>query len=256
MSDEVVTFVEIDLDTCIHRFGEGLCTATLSAGTPRKCVNTFKTCAIPGLDVYTPETATVTLTPQGQSGLPMPGRSFACLLSVKESEQTVNLAGSDPKLDALGRRASVKIKAADFVYDARFLDPYFDERISGAAQFSGIGYEPVGTFWQGLRGRDPYFAGYPIRINRGRVVSGALVTDRTTHYIASEFSPSGGAAEWVGVDVLDLAANDRAVCPRPSAGQLLEPLLIDADTLTLTPEGVGEEYGASGWVVIGGEIIA
>jgi len=256
MSDEVVTFVEIDLDTCIHRFGEGLCTATLSAGTPRKCVNTFKTCAIPGLDVYTPETATVTLTPQGQSGLPMPGRNFACLLSVKESEQTVNLAGSDPKLDALGRRASVKIKAADFVYDARFLDPYFDERISGAAQFSGIGYEPVGTFWQGLRGRDPYFAGYPIRINRGRVVAGALVTDRTTHYIASEFNPTNGSAEWVGVDVLDLAANDRAVCPRPSAGQLLEPLPIDGDTLTLTPEGVGEEYGASGWVVIGGEIIA
>lgn len=253
MSDEVITWVEIDVDTCSRRFGVSPCLAALGLNTPRKCVNTFFTCA--DKDNYDAETVTIIMTMQGQTGLPFPGRYFPCLKSVKEQEQTVNLAGSDPKLDALGRRATVKIMAADFVYEDRFLDPYYDERISGAAQFDGIGYEPVGAFWQRLRGRDPYFAGYAMRVNRARIVDGAFVDTRTTHYIATEFSPSDGGAEWVGVDVLDLAANGRAVCPMPSAGRLLADLAIDGTSLTLTPSGVGDEYGASGYVTIGKEII-
>ena len=253
MSDEVVTWVEIDLTVCSRRFGVSPCTAALSAGVPRKCVNTFLTCA--DTDNYATETVTITLTPQGQVGLPFSGRYFPCLLSVKESEQTVNIAGSDPKLDALGRRASIEIRAADFVYADRFLDPYWDERLSGAAQFDSAGYEPQGSFWQRLRARDPYFAGYPIRRKRGRVVDGALVTDETLHYITTDFSPSDGGMIWKGVDVLDLASNDRALAPRPSGGRLLADIDATVTELTLTPEGIGAEYEASGYVTIGKEII-
>lgn len=252
MSDEVVTWVEIDIDTCSRRWGVGLCTAALSARSPRKCVNTFRTCTVEA--AYNPVTVTLTLTKQGQV-LPIEGRYFPCLLSVKEDEQTVNLAGSDPKLDALGRRAAVRVRAADFVYEDRFLDPYWDERLSGAAQFSGVGYQPVGTFWQRLRARDPFFAGYAMRVKRGRVVAGALVEDRVTHYIATEFDPSEGAVEWEGVDVLDLAANERALAPRPSRGVLSEAITADAESLTLLPAGIGAEYGASGFVTIGQEIM-
>lgn len=253
MSDELVTWVEIDLDVCSRRFGVAPCTAALGLNTPRKCVNTFLTCA--DTDNYAAETVTITLTPQGQVGLPFPGRYFPCLKSVRENEQTVNLAGSDPKLDALGRRATVKVKVADFVYEDRFLDPYWDERVNGAAQFNGIGYTPVGAFFQRLRGRDPYFAGYAMRVNRARVVDGAFVDVRTTHYIATEFTPSGGEAEWDGVDVLDLAANDRAVVPMPSGGRLLSGLSAGGSSLVLTPEGVGADYATSGYVTIGKEII-
>lgn len=253
MSDEVVTWVEIDLRVCSRRFGVAPCTAALGARVPRKCVNTFLTCA--DTDNYNAETVTITLTRQGQVGLPISGRYFPCLLDVKETEQTVNIAGSDPKADALGRRASVTIRAADFVYADRFLDPYYDERISGAAQFSGVGYEPSGSFWQRLRARDPYFAGYPIRVKHGRVVAGALVTDRTVHYIATEFDPDNGGAVWRGVDVLDLAANDRALVPVPSQGRLAADIDATATSLTLTPSGVGDEYAASGYVTIGREII-
>jgi len=252
MSDEVVTWIEIDIDVCSLRWGVAPCTAALSAGWPRKCVNTFFTCGAQA--AYAPQTVTLTLTKQGQV-LPISGRYFPCLLSVKEDEQTVNLAGSDPKLDALGRRAQARWRAADFLYEDRFLDPYFDERISGAAQFSGVGYRPNGSFWQRLRARDPYFSGYAARIKRGRVVAGALVADRTTHYILTEFDPSDGACDFEAVDVLDLASNERALCPKPSQGRLAADLAIDATSLTLTPTGVGAEYGATGFVTIGREII-
>lgn len=252
MSDEVVTWVEIDVDTCSRRWGVAPCAASLSLRSPRKCVNTFFTCQSEAN--YNATTATIVLTKKGQV-LPITTRHFPCLLSVKEDEQTVNIAGTDPKLDALGRRASVTFRAADFVYEDRFLDPYFDERISGAAQFSGVGYQPVGSFWQRLRARDPYFANYPVRIKRGRVVNGALIEDRVTHYILTEFDPSDGACDFEAVDVLDLAANDRALAPKPSRGRLLADLAIDATSLTMTPEGIGAEYAASGYVTIGREII-
>ena len=251
-SSEVVTWVEIDIDTCSRRWGVAPCTASLSARNPRKCVNTFLTCRARA--AYQAQTVTLTLTKKGQV-LPIATRHFPCLLSVKEDEQTVNLAGSDPKLDALGRRAQARFRASDFVYEDRFLDPYFDERISGAAQFGGVGYQPVGTFWQRLRARDPYFANYPVRIKRGRVVNGALVEDRVTHYILNEFDPSDGACDFEAVDVLDLAANDRALAPKPSRGRLSADLAIDATSLTLVPTGIGAEYAASGYVTIGREII-
>jgi len=253
MSDETVTWVEIDLTVCSRRFGVSPCMAALSLGVPRKCVNTFLTCA--DTDNYATETVTIILTPQGQVGLPIAGRYFPCLLSVRESEQTVNLAGSDPKLDALGRRASIEIVAADFVYEDRFLDPYFDERISGTAQFNGVGYEPQGSFWQRLRARDPFFAGYPIRRKRGRIVDGALVTDETLHYIATEFSPSDGSAVWRGVDVLDLASNERALAPRPSGGLLSADIDASVTSITLSPTGIGAEYASDGYITIGREII-
>ena len=253
MSDEVVTWIEIDLSVCSRRFGVSPCVAALSSRVKFKCVNTFKTCA--NVDNYEKTTITLTLTQKGQVGLPFPGRVFPCLLSVNESEQTVNIAGSDPKLDALGRRASISVNASDFVYEDRFLDPYYDERISGAAQLSGIGYVPEGAFFQRLRARDPYFAGYPLRRCRGRVVDGAIVTDETLHYIMTEFTPSGGDVTIEGVDVLDLASNDRALAPLPSGGRLLSAITSTATTLTLTPEGVGADYASSGYITIGNEII-
>jgi hypothetical protein len=253
MSDERAHWIEIDVTTCSRRFGVGACGAALSARTPIKCVNTFKTCSFQS--AFEPETVTLTLTMQGQVGLPIEGRHFACLVSVAESEQTVNIAGSDPRLYAMGRRAGITIKAHDLVYEDRFLDPYFDERLTGAALFSGVGYEPVGMFFQRLRARDPYFAGWPIRHYQGRVVDGVLIADRVTHYIMDEFDQSRGNVEFHGVDVLDLASNERALVPVPSRGRLLEALEIGATEFTLSPEGIGSEYDETGYVTVGNEIM-
>lgn len=253
MSDERASWIEIDVNVCSLRFGVGACGASLSAQTPIKCVNTFKTCSFQS--AYAPEPVTLTLTMRGQVGLPIEGRYFPCLLSIKESEQTVNIAGSDPQLAPLGRRASITITAADIVYEDRFLDPYYDERLSGAALFSGAGYEPAGMLFQRLRARDPYFAGWPVRHYQGRVIDGALIVDRVTHYILDEFDPSHGDVTFHGVDVLDLASNERALVPVPSRGRLLLDLPAGATEFTLSPEGIGAEYGADGYVTVGNEIM-
>ena len=253
MSDERVIWCEIDLDVCSRRWGVAPCDATLSARNPNKCVIGFKTCR--SADNYLATTETLVLTMQKQVGLPIAGRHFPVLTAVKESEQTVNIAGSDPKLAALGRRAFVTIDGVDLMYEDRFLDPYYDERISGAAQFSGVGYQPVGLFFARLRARDPYFAGYPIRVKQGRVVGGALITDRTHHYIMTEFDPAKGKFRIEGVDVLDLASNQRALIPAPSQGRLLEAIADNVTTFTLVPEGIGSDYDTSGFVTIGREIM-
>jgi hypothetical protein len=91
MSAERAHWIEIDVTTCSRRFGVGACGAALSSRTPIKCVNTFKTCSFQS--AFEPETVTLTLTMQGQVGLPIEGRYFPCLVSVAESEQTVNIAG-------------------------------------------------------------------------------------------------------------------------------------------------------------------
>lgn len=251
MADEVATIVEIDLKGCSRRFGVAPCTASLGVRTPCKCVNTFSTCADP--DNYNATTETITLTKKGQAGLPISGRFFPCLTDVSETEQTVNIAGSDPKLAALGKRATVSVKAGDFVYADRFLDPYWDERISGDAQYDAVGYEPSGTFWTRLRARDPYFSGYPIRVKHGRVTAGSFAADRTLHYTATDFNASAGSAEWRGIDPLGKLAE--AYVPAPSRGILLTAITDTASSLTLTPEGVGAEYPSSGYVTIGNEII-
>jgi hypothetical protein len=71
----------------------------------------------------------------------------------------------------------------------------------------------------------------------------------------TEFTPSGGNVTIEGVDVLDLASNDRALAPIPSSGRLLNQITSQSTSLTLTPEGIGTEYAASGYVTIGNEII-
>ena len=253
MSTERITWVEIDLKVCSLDWGVAPCQAVLSNDTPNKCFNNFRTCG--DTDNYTETVKTITLTPEGQVGLPIDGRYFPCLKSVKESEQTVNIAASDPKLSALGKRASATIKFSDFRYEDRFLDKHYDGRLDGSAQLDGVGYEPAGMLWSRLRARDPYFAGYAVRINSGRVEGGALIADRTTNYIMREFNVVRGEAEIEVVDVLDLAANERSMIPIPSVGQLAEDIDETKTTFKLD-DGSGVEYSSSGYVTVGREIMS
>lgn len=117
MSDERITWVEIDVKTCTRRWGVGACTAALSSGSPIKCINGFRTCR--ATSAYVTETVTLYLTMRAQAGVQFTQRFFPCLTGVRESEQTVNIAGSDPRLDALGRRATVEVSGLDFVYEDR-----------------------------------------------------------------------------------------------------------------------------------------
>src|SRR5690606_35600632 len=80
-----------------------------------------------------------------QPGQAIPdGMTFFPVLTGNPSEysSTVNIAGSDDDLSAFGRSATVSVSVADMTYHDRFFDPYWSERVSGAAQADGIGYQP------------------------------------------------------------------------------------------------------------------
>jgi hypothetical protein len=185
---------------------------------------------------------------------------FPALVSVSAVTSTVNIAGADDALSAFGRRASVSIELADFAYHDRATDPYQAERISGAAQIDEAGYDPAtrGTFFAKLRARWPHYAGRALRVVQAEIEGGALVGSITRNYIITGFSPPDdrGRVTIEATDILDLAGNDRALCPKPAEGYLLAAIDTAATALTLTPSGIGAKYATSGRAVVGSEIVS
>jgi hypothetical protein len=249
-----LTIVEIDLPLCTRVWGVGACTAVLSAAAPRKCFNTLATCAVPS--AYNATTQTLRFA-YNQSGLPKGQTVFPALQSVSTRSGEINLSGIDPRTNALGKRARVTVTLQDFTYHDTLTDPYVAERSTGAAQFSGVGYDPArGTFFAKLIARQPYYVGKALRVKRGQV-GDDLATMPTAHYVITEWSgpDAAGVVQITAKDVLDLADNAKAVAPKASRGKLLAAITADATSLTLSPEGVGAEYPASGRLAVGREVV-
>jgi len=254
---EPVTKVEIDVDYCDLTFGAGLCLASLSGSTVRKCYNTWNTCKYTA--AYDPGTLTYTFI-EPSSSYPKGSRVFPALISSDGRSGTVNIAGADESMYPLGKRATVTVKMIDFAYNDRFSDKYQAERVSGAAQTDEPGYNPADrmSFWTKFKARNPNYAGRALRIVDGHIDDvGAFVADRTRHYIMQEINgpDDNGYVTIEAADILKLADNNRAVAPATSRGFLSAAMAVDATSCTLLPAGVGSEYAASGWAVIGSEIV-
>ena len=252
-----LTLVEIDLPYCSRTYGTAPCAAVLGTTGQAKCFNSRFTCQDPAN--YAAGTKTMTFA-MNEEGIPdIPG-VFPCLTSVSSRPGELNLSGIDPKSTALGIRARVTIKLQDFANNDTWLDKYQSQRVSGAALASAIGYDPEarGRFLARLFARFPYYLGLPVRVRRGYVgeTPAAMATE---HYVMSELTGpnAAGVVQITAKDVLDLADNDKAVCPRASRGKLSADLTAVATTATLVPAGIGAaEYSASGLVRIGREIMA
>lgn len=249
-----IQIVEIDMPTCSRAYGTLPCTAVLGTTGKRKCYNTRATCQSP--TGYS-GTGTVTMRfGQNQSGLPV--GVIPALTSVSTRATKINLSGIDPKTTALGQRARVTVVIQDFMHSDIGFDPYVSQRKSGAAQSDGIGYNPAdrGTALARWHNRWPYYLGKPLRVLEG-YEGDALASMRTRHYVITEWSgPSaGGVVEITAKDVLDLADNDKAQAPRASRGRLSADITASDTSLTLIPATVGDEYGASGYLVIGREVM-
>ena len=252
-----VQIVEIDVDFCENAYGSAPCTAALSADAPRKCFNTFRTCQ----DIANWAAGTKTLRfARAQSGLPRGMLIYPALKSVSTNPSEINMGGIDDRTGPLGKRARVTVELADFIDSDTGFDPYQAERISGAAQFSGTGYDPrgQGTFFGRLLARWPYYLGRSLRVLEG-YEGQALAAMRTRHYVIAEWEgpdTAGGAVRIVAKDVLDLAENDKAVCPAVSKGTLGADIAeAGLPEITLEPAGIGAEYAASGRASIGSEIV-
>lgn len=256
MDRQRVQWVEIDVPWCDHVWGTAPCAAALGGIYERKCFQTFGTCGDP--DNFSPGVRTITLFPN-VAGIPVMQGIFPVLQSLKESEATVNISGSDSSLSAFGKRGTFEAKCSDPKDSDRYFDKYHAERISGAAQLDAIGYVPgdLGTLFRRLKARWPHYAGRNARCCDGWLEDGVLTTDETRYFILTDFeTDTQSSAVFKGRDILDVAGNDRALCPKPSNGKLTLDI-SDVDTsITLTPTGIGDdEYSASGVGCIGSEIV-
>jgi hypothetical protein len=257
INKQPITIIELDMDYCSLTFGIGTCTAALGGSVSRKCFNTFYTCPVQQL--FDKGTITYRFV-QPRTSYPKTGTTFPCLLDVSGSSAQVNIAGADDQLESLGKRSQISARLVDFPYHDRFMDKYQSERISGAAQLSGVGYHPRerGTFWAKFKARNPNYAGRPMRKLDGFLTDGVLTIEKTQHYIITDIKgpDTNGQVTIEGRDVLKLADDDRAVMPAPSRGRIKSD--IEAGVLTsfdLNPEGIGAEYPESGFGVIGSELV-
>lgn len=257
MAREPITIVEIDVDFCTRTYGVGLCTAALSALMPAKCFNTFATCKVP--TVFNKGVKTLRFA-EARPNLPKGGPVyFPALLSVSSFSATVNIAGADSRMSAMGRRATVSVDLADFPYHDFETDPYRNGRKSGTAQFSGVGYDPTtrGTFFSRLKARWPYYTGRPLRVIQAELSGGAIINATTRSYvITGMFGPDDkGQMRIEAQDILALADNEKSVCPKAGAGRLSTDMAVGDTSATLLPVGVGAQYSAWGRAVIGSELM-
>ena len=249
-------WVDIDIPYCGLVWGVGACDAALSVATPRKCRQAYTTCGASGKAAFAPGIKTMTITPS-VAGLPI-GVWPVLSGRIRETEATVNIAGAEPNLSAFGRRGTVDFSCSDPRSNDVWFDKYAAERITGAASFGGVGYNPVdaGTLFTKLKAWWPYYPGRDCRVNDGWLENGVLIAESTRHYILTDFeTDKPGSAQFKGRDILDVAGNKRALCPNPSQGKLLTAIGAEAGAVaTLTPATVGAEYASSGRVKIGSEI--
>lgn len=258
MSDrQPVQIVEIDIDYCSLTYSVGACTAVLGTTGVRKCYNTFQTCQATAAFDKVPLTLRFANT---RSNFPKGQTYFPVLESVSAFSSSVNIAGSNPKLGDLGKRAKVTAQLVDFPYHDRYTDKYQAERVSGTAQTDEAGYDPMdrGTFFTKLKARFPFYAGRPMRVIDGFISNGQLVDTQTRHFIVTDLKgpDSSGRVTVEGKDILTLADKKSSLAPKPSRGVLDRDLDEVATTFTLLPAGVGSGYPASGFAVIGSEIVS
>lgn len=257
MLRELFQIVEIDMDRCTRVFGVGSCTAALSSSVAHKCFNTFGTCAVKPAFISAPFTLRFC---ENSPSMPKGQGLFPFLKSVSQITATVNIAGSDDKMGPLGRTATVSVTLQNAPFHDRGLDPYQAERVSGAAQFGGAGYDPGarGTFFGKLRARWPHYTGRPLRVLEGYIEAGAFVVERTRHFTLTDWvgPDDKGVITLKAKDPLSALADDKAVIPEASKGVLTTDIdAVSLGPLTLQPVGAGAAYPASGRACIGAELV-
>lgn len=257
---EPIQYIEIDVDYCTLTYGAGPCTAVLGTTGTKKCFNTFGTCQ--AKSAFVKGTKTLTFV-NNRSNLPKDIIAYPVLeeRGITAFTSTVNIAGSDPRMSAFGRRATVSVNLVDFVDDDISFDKYVTERISGVAQTGGVGYKPVefGTFFTRLKARWPHYAGRNLRVIDGFVDGGILTVSQTRNFIITDIKgpDSNGKVTIEGKDVLALADDKKALAPKPSRGKTNAAFdAVALPTFSLTPAGIGVEYPASGFATIGSEVVS
>ncbi|NIQ01600.1 MAG: hypothetical protein GWM98_15445 [Nitrospinaceae bacterium] len=253
--DEPVTIVEIDQPFCQLVYGTSPCQAQLGTTGTKKCYNTRFTCQDP-LN-YDPADKTLRFSFPQESLLEY-GLIIPSLLGVSTSPMRLNLGSMDPDMGAFGERETVVLKFTDHKHSDHDVDKYRTERPNAHGQTAVQGFDPYeqGTFWAKWLVRNPYHEGYAVRIKEGKM-GDPLASFRVRNYLIDRIDgPSNGRVTVRCKDLFSLIEARKAQAPVANTGELAAGITAGASSLDLTPTGIGDtEYGTSGHIAIGGEII-
>jgi hypothetical protein len=246
---------EIDVDQCTLTYGTGACTAVLGTDGVRKCFNTAATCQ----DRTNYDKGTLTLRfARNQNGIPKGQGVLPFLKSISTRSAEISLGSPDENLGSLGKRAKITVNLTDATDSDWLTDPYQQERISGAAQSDGIGYNPAdyGTFFRKLRTRWQYFQGRKARVRNGYVGDDISSMESREYVITGWVDDINGNVTFTLKDKIDLTDDRKALYPATSEGSIA----VDIDDTSLaefdlTPAGVGASYEAEGYATIGKEAV-
>lgn len=264
---EYFEWVELHQSFCSNRFGDGvessaaigLCMATLAAPGDEKCHNTLSTCA--RTDNYVEGSLVLRFCKDGPLR-PSDGEYyFPLLVSARIVPASINPGVGNRDKGALGTRAQLSATFRDGPHPDTLADPYLAERLIGAAQYDGVGYNPFerSTFWRKWAARNLYKLNRRIVHCGGYIDAAGVVSDvvRREFWVSGFSGPNGdGSVAIDGLDILARIADEKAQIPAPSTGKLDAGITEVSGSATLTPAGIGDdEYPASGWVCIGDEVI-
>jgi len=238
MTQQALTYVELQLRTCALSFGQLPCTATL--GPAGKCFNTRATCQ--DRPNFT-ETNPVLRFAKASDYRPQDIEAIASIADVSVTPARIK-PGED-----LGSRATLKVSFKEHPHSdtGPGLDPYYAER----------GYNPYeqGSFWSKFRARQPYLKGERIVLRQGFVGQTLDETEASLFIVESFDGPTiDGIYSVTAHDPLKMLDGDRAQCPKVSRGRLSADLDAVATSFSIIPADLGDaEYAASGWLNLGGK---
>lgn len=245
MSDEALTYVELDIDYCSLTYGTAPCTASVPTTGAQKCFNSLVTCQ----DTVHFTNSPVTLRFSVDTG--HNPDDIEALPFIARHEDVSITPGRISLGEDLGQRESVSVTFGDRPHPDT--GPGFDKYLANRT------YDPYaqGTFWGKFRARQPYLKGRNLRLYRG-FVGQALADMECRHYIIDSYTGPGveGRYTIVAKDILKLLDGDQAQAPGLSSGSLAADITSSATTATLvTGTGNGSNYGSAGKLAIGGKEI-
>ena len=150
-----IEIIEIDQDFCTRTYGANPCDAVLGVTGAHKCFNTIGTCQ--ALQAYDGGTKTLKFC-TNQENIPPDHLPF--LVSASTASAEINPGGANKSQSPLGKRATLSASFLDAPSTDRAVDKYAEERRTGAAQETGVGYNPeeISTFWRKWKARNKYYA--------------------------------------------------------------------------------------------------
>ena len=238
-STEVRRYCELDVNRCSLTYGNAPCAASVGVTGDFKCYNSPRTCQDPA-NYDGSETKTIRwVMPTGGDG--SPEDAIPSITNISRRPQRI-MPG-----ESLGVRESVTVSFGNHRHNDVGFDDYLADR-------TGNPYDK-GTFW------GKFFARYgSLEGNAFRTIDRNITSQSddsvTRHYIVDAYNgaDSAGRVSIVAKDVIKFFDNKKAQAPLPSQGTLLNNITDAANSLVLTPAGIGDlEYPASGTASIGDE---